>query len=210
MDKLSDSVHARTLHSEKKKEMCTVSEISGHIEMWRKFISWIAKWQVRSRTTRKPLYVASKTGWIITLKAFIGISEVLLKKMKFILTGRFSQDTLENTSASIRRRGGFRDNPDVNEFCQQIQKVIITNFINSQQEKNWQVDEAYSIIDFSCFNKNELLEVIDSDDCVTESENEVRNLSALENVHDVDGLNFSTLDNVEENVLSYISGYLAQ
>ncbi|CAL1276449.1 unnamed protein product [Larinioides sclopetarius] len=123
---------------------------------------------------------SSKKGWIITLKAFIGISQVLLKKMKFILTGRFSQDALENTFASIRRRGGFRDNPDVNEFCQQIQMVIITNFIKQSQEKNCQDIEAYSLIDFSCFNKNELLKVIYSDDCVTESENEVRNLNALE------------------------------
>ncbi|GBN70229.1 hypothetical protein AVEN_192347-1 [Araneus ventricosus] len=198
MDKIFDSVNARSLKHEKK-EMCAVTENSGHVELWKEKITWIEKWHIRSSKTGRKNYAACKNGWLITLKAFLGISEVLLKKIKSIITSRFNQDALENTFSSIRRQGGFRDNPDVFEFRDTIQKVIITNFLKQSSGKNCQDDEAYNLIDFSCFNKKELLDVINFEDCVAESEQ-----------HDVDSLHLNTFDSVEENVLSYISGYLAK
>ncbi|GBN07118.1 hypothetical protein AVEN_185141-1 [Araneus ventricosus] len=114
MDKIFDSINARSLKSEK--EMCAVTENSGHVELSKEKIIWIEKCHIRSSKTGRKIYAACKNGWLITLKAFIGISEVLLKKRKFIIISRFSQDSLENTFPTIRRRGGFRDNPDVYEF----------------------------------------------------------------------------------------------
>ncbi|GBO27697.1 Transposable element P transposase, partial [Araneus ventricosus] len=198
MDKIFDSVNARSRKHEKK-EMCAATGNSGHLELWKEKIAWIEKWHIRSSKTGRKIYAACKIGWLITLKAFIGISEYLLQKIKFIITSRFSQDALENTFSSIRRRGGFRDNPDCNEFRHTIQKVIITNFLKQSSNKNCQDDDAYSLIDFSCFNKKELLDIISSEDSATESEQ-----------HDEDSLHLNTLDSVEENVLSYISGYLAK
>ncbi|GBN80949.1 hypothetical protein AVEN_13360-1, partial [Araneus ventricosus] len=197
IDKIFDSVNARCRKHEKK-EICAVTENSGHLELWKEKITWIEKWHIRSSKSGRKIYAACKNGWLITLKAFIGISEYLLKKIKFIITSRFSPDALENTFSSIRRRGGFRDNPDCNEFRHTIQKVIITNFLKQYSNKNCQDDDAYSLIDFSCFNKKELLDIISSEDCASESEQ-----------HDEDSLHLNTLDSVEENVLSYISGYLA-
>ncbi|GBO01349.1 Transposable element P transposase, partial [Araneus ventricosus] len=198
MDKIFDSVNARSRKHEKK-EMCAATGNSGHLELWKEKLAWIEKWHIRSSKTGRKIYAACKIGWLITLKAFIGISEYLLQKIKFIITSRFSQDALENTFSSIRRRRGFRDNPDCNEFRHTIQKVIITNFLKQSSNKNCQDDDAYSLIDFSCFNKKELLDIISSEDSATESEQ-----------HDEDSLHLNTLDSVEENVLSYISGYLAK
>ncbi|GBN62167.1 hypothetical protein AVEN_61401-1 [Araneus ventricosus] len=202
MDKIFDSVNAKSLKSEK--EMCPFTEYSGHVELWKETIEWIEKWHIRSSKTGRKIYEACKNGWLITLKAFIGISEVLLKKIKFIITSRFSQDALENTFSTIRRRGGFGDNPDVYEFCHTVQKVIISNFLKQSRGKNCQDDEAYSLIDFSCFNKKELLDIISSEDCAAES------VSAAESVQHDDSLYLNTLDSVDENVLSYISGYFAK
>ncbi|GBN86169.1 hypothetical protein AVEN_83713-1 [Araneus ventricosus] len=198
MDKIFDSVNYRSLKHQKK-EMCAVTENSGHVELWKKTIPWIEKWHIRSSKTGRKIYAACKNGWLITLNAFIGISEILLKKIKFILTSRFSQDALENTFSTLRRRGGFRDNPDAYECRPTIQKVITSNFLKQSRGKNCQDDEAYSLIDFTCFNKKELLDIISSEDC------------AAANVQrDVDILNLNTLDSVEENVLSYVSGYFVK
>ncbi|GBO02166.1 hypothetical protein AVEN_171774-1 [Araneus ventricosus] len=101
MDKIFDSINARSLKSEK--EMCAVTENNGHVELWKEKIIWIEKWHIRSSKTGRKIYAACKNGWLITLKAFIGISEVLLKKRKFIIISRFSQDSLENTFPTIRR-----------------------------------------------------------------------------------------------------------
>ncbi|GBM54588.1 hypothetical protein AVEN_238591-1 [Araneus ventricosus] len=197
MDKIFDSVNVKSLKSEKK-EMCAVTECSGHVELWKEKMEWIEKWHIRSSKTGRKIYAACKNGWLISLKAFIGISEVLLKKIKFIITSRFSQDSLENTFSTIRRREGFRENPNVYEFRHTIQKVIITNFLKQSRGKNCQDDEAYSLIDFSFFNKKELLDIISSEDC------------AAEGVQHDDSLYLNTLDSVEENVLYYISGYFAK
>ncbi|GBM08940.1 hypothetical protein AVEN_254869-1, partial [Araneus ventricosus] len=43
MDKIFDSVNAKSLKSEKK-EMCAVTEYSGHVELWKEKIEWIEKW----------------------------------------------------------------------------------------------------------------------------------------------------------------------
>ncbi|GBN83297.1 hypothetical protein AVEN_233616-1 [Araneus ventricosus] len=203
MDKLFDSVNARSWKHEKK-EMCALTENSDNVELWKETIPWIEKWHIRSSKTGKKIYAACKNGWLITLNAFIGISEVLLKKIKFILTGRFSQDALENTFASIRRRGGFRDNPGCNEFRHTIQKVIITNFFKQSINKNCQDDDAYNLIDFSSFNKKELVDIICSEDSASSKKD-----CAAENVKHVDSLHLNTLDSIEENVLSYIAGYFA-
>ncbi|GBM56173.1 hypothetical protein AVEN_245144-1 [Araneus ventricosus] len=184
--------------------MCALTEYSGHVEFWKEKIEWIEKWHIRSSNTGRKIYATCKNGWLISLKAFISISEVLLKKIKFIITSRFSQDALENTFSTIRRRGGFRDNPGVYEFRHTVQKVIITNFLKQSRGKNCQDDEAYSLIDFSCFNKKELLDIISSEDCAAES------VSAAESIQHDDSLYLNTLDSIEENVLSYISGYFAK
>ncbi|GBN97416.1 hypothetical protein AVEN_103584-1 [Araneus ventricosus] len=167
MDILFDTVNSRTLKHQKK-ELRAVSKNSCHEEIWKKMVSWTNTWQIHSSKGKK-FSAPCKNGWILTLNAFIGICQELLKKNKFVLTNRFNQDVVENTFSSERRRGGFRDNPDAYEFRHTIHKVIITNFLKQLIGKNCQDDDAYAFIDFSSFNKNELFDIIDSGDCVEES-----------------------------------------
>ncbi|CAL1289062.1 unnamed protein product, partial [Larinioides sclopetarius] len=72
-----------------------------------------------------------------------------------------------------RRRGGSRDNPDTFEFRRTIHKVIIANFFKHSMEKNCQDDYAYTLIDFSSFNKNEIFDILNSEDCAEESGQDV-------------------------------------
>ncbi|GBM30909.1 Transposable element P transposase [Araneus ventricosus] len=196
-DTLFDTVNSRTLKHQKK-ELRAVSKNSCHEEIWKKMVSWIKTWQIHSYKGRKSS-APCKNGWILTLNAFIGICQELLKKNKFVLTNRFNQDVVENTFSSVRRRGGFRDNPDAYEFRHTIHKVIITNFLKQSIGKNCQDDDAYALIDFSSFNKNELFDIIDSGDCIEESVQD-----------DVGGLNAVALNSVSENVMCYIAGYFAK
>ncbi|GBM98864.1 hypothetical protein AVEN_140072-1 [Araneus ventricosus] len=163
MDTLFDTVNSRTLKHQKK-ELCAVTQNSCHVEIWKDMISWIKTWSIRS-SKGKTIVAPCKNGWILTLNAFIGISLDLLMKNKFILTNRFNQDVLENTFSSIRRRGGLRDNPDTYEFRHTIHKVIIANFLKQSVGKNCQDDGAYTLIDFSTFNKREIFEILNSEDC---------------------------------------------
>ncbi|GBM87194.1 hypothetical protein AVEN_78704-1 [Araneus ventricosus] len=194
MDILFDTVKSRTLKHQKK-DLRAVSKNSCHEEIWKKMVSWIKTWQINSSKGKK-FSAPCKNGWILTLNSFIGICQELLKKNKFVLTNRFNQDVVENTFSSVRRRGGFRDNPDAYEFRHTIYKVIITNFLKQSIGKNCQDDDAYALIDFSSFNKNELFDIIDSGDCVEKSVQD-----------DVGSLNAVALNSVSENVMCYIAGY---
>ncbi|CAL1298048.1 unnamed protein product [Larinioides sclopetarius] len=74
------------------------------------------------------------------------------------------------------RKGGSKDNPDTFEFRHTIHKVIIANFIKTSNGKNCQDDDAYTLIDFSSVNKNEIFDILNSEDCAEESEQDVDDL----------------------------------
>ncbi|GBN02701.1 hypothetical protein AVEN_141904-1 [Araneus ventricosus] len=166
LDKLFDTVNSKTLKHQKK-ELFAVTKNSCHVEFWKVMISWIKTWSIRS-SKGKTIVAPCKNGWILTLNAFIGISQDLLMKNKFILTNRFNQDVIENTFSSIRRRGSLMDNPDTYEFRHTIHKVIIANFLKQSVGKNCQDDEAYTLVNFSSFNKSEIFEIFNSEDCAEE------------------------------------------
>ena len=54
-------------------------------------------------------------GWKISIIALFGLWQHLKKeeKFQFILTGRLNKDCVENLFSIIRGKGGFHDNPDV-------------------------------------------------------------------------------------------------
>ncbi|GBN41116.1 hypothetical protein AVEN_204083-1 [Araneus ventricosus] len=149
MDVLFDAVNCRTLKHHKR-ELGSVRKNSCHEKTWKEMIPWIETWQIRSHKG-KHINADCKNGWILTLKVFLGISQDFLQTNKFMLTNRFNHDATENTFSSIRRRGGFRDNPDTYEFRHTIQKVIITNFFKESSGKNCQYDEAHTLIDFRVY-----------------------------------------------------------
>ena len=57
-------------------------------------------------------------GWKISINVLFGLWQHLKieEKFQFILTGRLNQDCVENLFSIIRGKGGFNDNPDVEQF----------------------------------------------------------------------------------------------
>ena len=49
--------------------------------------------------------------------------------VKFFLSGRLSQDTLENYFGCQRQRGGRHENPNVSEFCKNRQALKVVNSV---------------------------------------------------------------------------------
>lgn len=48
---------------------------------------------------------------------------------RFLLTNRLNQDCLENHFATIRSRGGFRDNPDPYLFASSFRQVVVKHLL---------------------------------------------------------------------------------
>ena len=49
--------------------------------------------------------------------------------VKFFLSGKVTQDSLENYFGCQRQRGGRHENPNVNEFCKNSQALKVVNSI---------------------------------------------------------------------------------
>ena len=129
MNNLFDSMNSKSRYSSKP-FAGAASDMTVHEKFWKDLCSWVESWKFISITDRtvtpaKPC----QRGLIITLKAMIGVFNFIKnEKIPFLLTNRFNQDCLENTFSSIRRRGGFRDNPDCREFRSTLRYVIVSNF----------------------------------------------------------------------------------
>ena len=66
------------------------------------------------------------TGWKISINALLGLWQYLKtqQNFQFILTGRLNQDCAENLFSIIRGKGGFRDNPDPQQFKEAFKYVV--------------------------------------------------------------------------------------
>lgn len=58
------------------------------------------------------------------------------KKLKYILTNKFSQDHLETLFSVIRRRGGFNNNPNCVQFMTIFKRILMRNVLQSSLNVN--------------------------------------------------------------------------
>lgn len=141
MDELFDSFNSRSL-SDIKELRAAVCANSIHIEMWQQKCIWIQSWHF-IKSDNKRITPACKKGWIITINAVIQLWKYLCDEgQKYLFTNRLNQDCLENTFSSVRRNGGFRNNPDCMLFQFSIHAVISHNLIKSSRLTNCEDDGA--------------------------------------------------------------------
>ena len=58
------------------------------------------------------------------------------KEIKYLLTGRFNQDVVENMSLTIRQKGGFKDNPSLSQFRYAFRMVTVAELIKPALTSN--------------------------------------------------------------------------
>lgn len=100
--------------------------------------------------------------------------------------------------ASVRRRGGFRDNPNPLEFRSAIRNVIVHNFMKKSTSKNCEDDDAFNLIELGNNTVPSLMSFYEDDE-----ENELVIDESREEVP----IEFSDM---EKNVIAYVSGVITK
>ena len=85
------------------------------------------------------------------INALLGLWQYLktAEKFNFLYTSRLNQDCVENLFCVIRGRGGFRDNPDVQQFQSAFKYVVANKLFIQSTSSNCQVDSDKLLLDIS-------------------------------------------------------------
>lgn len=138
-------------------------------------------------------YKPVQTGIIISTNSILHLTEYLLndKAYKFVLTGRFSQDCLENLFSVIRSKNVT---PTALQFKNNLKLISTAQYIKTVEKNNYDEDDSDMITEF-LNNSNSTKKQSISADCN-------RPLSLI-------SLNSNIVfNNIELNVLYNIAGYI--
>lgn len=110
-----------------------VTSKSTHEQFWRDAIKIIDSMQFFSLKDQKMMTIPSLTNLKMTLRGFLYLKTLLIEKhqFKFMLTGAFNQDSLENFFSYIRSHGVRYTNPDVSHFISSFKTLVINNFMST-------------------------------------------------------------------------------
>lgn len=144
------------------------------------------------------------------INSIIQLWDYLQKEgLSFLLTNRINQDCLENAFSSIRRAGGFRDNPDCKEFESAIRSVMSHNLLKSSKLTNCEEDDD-DILTSVFYDSEKITHPVIP---VANTENYLQNentSNSSEFGEDFNNLEvFHNHSLIEKNVITYLSGYLA-
>ena len=91
------------------------------------------------------------TGWKICIHALFQLWEYLSKEagFKFLLTNCLNQDCIENLFGIICYKGGFRDNPDCEQFRDAFHHVIAENIFVHSEKANCKIDTDHILLDIA-------------------------------------------------------------
>lgn len=178
-----------------------VTKDSAHVDFWKKLINWIASWKFVT-PDKKIIKPACQKGWMLTLNGTIGIWEKINEDVSYLLTNRLNQDCLENTFSSVRRKGGFRDNPSCYEFRSSVRNVMVFSFIK-KSNSNCEDDSAANLLEMTNITDRSILSTV----CETEWSEDDDETSPLV-IDEVPTL--PTTTNMENNVIAYVAGFFAR
>ena len=155
-------------------------------------------------------------GWKMTIKASLSLWKDLKEsnQIKFLLTGRLNQDSLENLFGQIRGKGRFQQNPNAKDFRAAYRQVMVEALLAKSAMTNCKDDIDVFLLRLSNINRkekpdtdlgnNDSLLTIGSTLADNVLPNNIRELMTV--FEDTDN-GLSMKDN---DVLFYISGYIAR
>lgn len=134
----------------------------------------------------KPIFKPVQSGIMITTTSIIELTKYLIieRKYSYVLSGRFTQDCLENIFSSIRIRHPI---PNALQFKHNLKLLAISKYLHTPHTSNYDKDDGDIIGDFLNTPKKEKVE---NNVVVPEPNNNVQ------------------LDNIELNLLYNIAGYI--
>ena len=120
--------------------------------------------------------------------------------MKFLLTGRLNQDSLENLFSVIRGKGGHRDNPDSVQFKAAFTETTIDSIFLTIKQANCEEDMDSFLMTLNEADAHDPLFQIPTPPVIPPL---ILELKALNQHH-------QSLVLIEENIIVFIAGYTFQ
>lgn len=123
-----------------------LSETSGHIQFLESCLRYLSKLK-----TAENHVVPCIVGWQISIRSLLNLWKDLHDNsgFKFLLTNRLNQDCIETLFSVIRGKGGFRDNPDSQQFRAAFRHVIVDKLFVSSTSSNCAFDTDKILLDIS-------------------------------------------------------------
>ncbi len=107
-------------------------------------------------------------GFYLSSLSILAVAKDLLRRTekpyKYVLAYKFSQDHLELFFNKIRQRGGWNNNPNVQQFKWILRKILLKNSINATSTGNCEVEDQEtheSVFDISWPKRKEIPPVPD-------------------------------------------------
>ena len=177
-----------------------MSEVSGHKEFLHDTLAWLSTLQTNSA---RPL--PFMRGWRISIKSLLLLSEDLFTSYnaRFLFTSRLNQNCIENLFSIIRGKGGHGDNPSPRQFRLFVRQAMVDSILLQSTSSNCLEDGDHFLL---------TLNTLDAQRVQSQAEQDTPDMpqgdpSLVALAFSVPGENLSQQ---EENVLMYISGYIAR
>jgi hypothetical protein len=185
MNRLFDALNSRHANPKNPQERA-LSEQNYRIKSeLQRAIEWLNNIDVLNNKQNPPCIV----GLIMSITAILALwDDLKTEGWDYLLTSRLTQDALENFFAMIRQRGGFRDNPSVQEFRYEFRWLLHMLKMNTSKLRNCDDDEDRMLISASDITSNDN-NVIDSNSISGEAEEAPANTVPYYNELDEDGEN---------------------
>lgn len=152
-------------------------------------------------------------GLVQTLRGILMLYEDIYSSgNKFLLTGRFNQDPLENLFGVLRHRGGYNSNPSAKEFRRNLQHAISIRLLDPPDNANCEPDEDENLSVSMSEPNGDLQEVDIADECNTSAipiPSTSHQLSS-DKQSEQPVIEDKIVSVFEESVICYISGWLGK
>ena len=145
----------------------------------------------RGKNKNKPVWKPIQTGVILSTTSMIHIQDLFLKQKnyKFLMTGRFTQDCLENLFSLVRAKQPI---PTALQFKDNLKLISVSQYLKCKANSSYDVDDRDNLLSVLTPEKKSQ----DTPVTITLPTDWDKNTDS------------STLSNAEQNCLYRIAGYI--
>lgn len=166
----------------------------------------VKQWQVGGRV--QPCF----TGLLLNITAVNLLSQSLFESgdFSYVLTGRLTQDCLENFFSQVRCRGGHRTNPSAKEFCYTFRSLCTNMLLAPVHSGNCTYANDDVLVSLSALSTTaRKRKAGHHSDAPAEKVPRIDSHSPndQDNLH-IESLEDLQVDTVQANVVTYIAGFL--
>ena len=117
------------------------SDSSGHYAFLQDMIKYLTTVNAYEGLELPCIY-----GWKLSINALFGLWHYLKEGYEFLLTSGLNQDCIKNLFNIIHGKGGFRDNPDVQQFKAAFKYVVAYKLFVQSGSSNCNIDSDTKLL----------------------------------------------------------------